>query len=142
MEVAMQFDREKLKAAVLYVCRQCDANDLGAVKLHKVLYFADMIRYIQTGTAITGSTYRKRPLGPTCDQLLPALRELEAAGKLEIKNVNYFGFIKRQFTALVEPEPKLSSDECAVLDEVIAFVCRNNTARTSASSATWSVGAC
>jgi hypothetical protein len=126
----MQFDREKLKAAILYTCRRCDADDLGAVKLHKVLYFSDMLRYIQAGRPITGSTYRKRPLGPTCDQLLSSLRELEVSGLLAIENVDYFGYYKKQYTALADPEPRLSGDEVAVLDEVVDFVCRPNTAKT------------
>lgn len=126
----MQFDREKLKAVILYVCKRCRAGDLGAVKLHKVLYFSDMIRYIQLGTAITGSTYRKRPLGPTCDQLQSSLRELVESGKLRIDSVDYFGYCKKQFAALVEPEARLSESELLVLDEVIEFVCWNNTART------------
>ena len=126
----MQFDRDKLKSAILYICKSCRADDLGAVKLHKVLYFADMIRYIQAGNAITGSTYRKRPLGPTCDQLLSALRELEASGQLKIASVDYFGYVKKQYTAVNDPEPRLSFDEKVILDEVIDFVCRNNTAKT------------
>lgn len=79
----MQFDREKLKAAILYACRRCGPNRLGAVKLHKVLYYSDMLRYVQSGRSITGSTYRKRPLGPTCDQLLGTLKDLQRTGQCE-----------------------------------------------------------
>jgi hypothetical protein len=39
----MQFDRAKLKTVILYACSKCDAEQMGAVKLHKVLYFADML---------------------------------------------------------------------------------------------------
>lgn len=127
----MQFDREKLKAVILYTCRQCGSEQLGAVKLHKVLYFSDMLRFVQVGAPITGSTYRKRPLGPTCDQLLSTLRELERTGALKVEEIDYFGYLKKQYTALVEPEKgRLSADEIALLDEVIDFVCRHNTAKT------------
>lgn len=127
----MQFDRNKLKAAVLYACSKCDPSRLGAVKLHKVLYFVDMLYYANKQTPVTGATYRKRPLGPTCDQLLPLLRELERAGALEVREVDYFGYRKKEYRALVAPEAaRFNSLELELLDEVIDFVCNDNTART------------
>jgi hypothetical protein len=127
----IEFDREKLKAVVLYVCAKCDASRLGAVKLHKVLYFADMLQYAQDGTAITGSTYRKRPLGPTCDQLLPVLRDLVREGAIEVRETDYFGYRKKEFIPLRTAETnRLSDAELSLLDEVIDFVCFNNTAKT------------
>ena len=57
----MQFDRAKLKTVILYVCSRCEPAQLGAVKLHKVLYFTDMLHYAHAGTAVTGATYRERP---------------------------------------------------------------------------------
>ena len=47
----MQYDRGKLKSVVLYTCAKCEPSRLGAVKLHKVLYFADMIRLCPSGNA-------------------------------------------------------------------------------------------
>lgn len=127
----MQFDRAKLKAAILYTCKKCEARDLGAVKLHKVLYFTDMLHYAHVGVPVTGCTYRKRALGPTCDQLLPTLRDLARDGSIQIREVDYFGFKKKEYIALQEPEAeRLSSSERALMDEVIDFVCRNNSAKT------------
>ena len=126
----MQYDRDKLKTAVLYMCFKCDPSQLGAVKLHKVLYFSDMIRFAQTGTPITGATYRKRPLGPTCDQLLSTIRELEHAKALSVREVDYFGYLKKEFIAASEPDlTRLSREEITLLDEVIDFVCTQNTAK-------------
>ncbi|MBL8903898.1 MAG: SocA family protein [Rhizobiales bacterium] len=127
----MSFDKEKLKAVILHVCAKCDPSNLGAIKLHKVLYFSDMLRYANVGDSITGSTYRKRPLGPTCEQLLGTLSELQRVGALEITRVNYFGYLKKQFSAKVKPDTnRLSADELALLDEVIEFVCDANSAKT------------
>lgn len=126
----MQFDREKLKAVILYACGKCEPMQMGAVKLHKVLYFADMLRFIQTGNSITGSTYRKRPLGPTCDQLLPALRSLEQAGQLQIQSVEYFGYMKKEYIPQSDMDYLISADEMALLDEVVRFVCHDHTAQT------------
>ncbi|MGO8952704.1 MAG: Panacea domain-containing protein [Rhodomicrobium sp.] len=127
----MQYDRGKLKSVILYTCAKCEPSHLGAVKLHKVLYFVDMIRFAQTGTPVTGATYRKRPLGPTCDQLLPTLRELENAKALSVNEVDYFGYRKKEFVAIAEPDlARLGQDEISLLEEVIDFVCAQNTAKT------------
>ncbi|MGO4836011.1 Panacea domain-containing protein, partial [Rhizobiaceae sp. 2RAB30] len=61
------FSRDKLRAAVLHVISSCKPDRLGAVKLHKVLYYSDMLSYLDTGKPVTGAEYRKRPFGPTCD---------------------------------------------------------------------------
>lgn len=127
----MQFDREKLKAAILYTCTRCPPAQLGAVKLHKVLYFADMLRYAGVGSPITGSTYRKRQHGPTCDQLLATLGELARSNQIEVRKVDYFGYTKTEYRVVaVADTSRLSPDECLLLDEVIEFVCEANTART------------
>jgi hypothetical protein len=127
----MQFDRAKLKDVVLYACSACDPSRMGAVKLNKVLYFADMLRYANVGAPMTGSTYRKRRNGPTCDQLLPVLTELTREGALEVRDVDYFGYLKKEYITRQQPSSdSLSSEEKALLDEVIEFVCVNNTAKT------------
>jgi hypothetical protein len=127
----MQFDRAKLRAAILYVCNNCEASQLGAVKLHKVLYFADMLHYAWNGVPITGATYRKRPLGPTCDQLLTTLASLARDGSIEIREIDYFGYRKKEFISLKPCDVILfNNNELAILNEVIEFVCRNNTAKT------------
>jgi len=127
----MQFDWLKFKDAVHYTCYKCDRSQLGAVKLNKVLYFTDMVRYAWTGSPVTGAIYKKRKHGPTTDQLLSALRELEAEKKVEIHDVNFFGFKKKEYVTLTEPDvSRLSKEEIILLDEVIDFVCAGNTAKT------------
>lgn len=127
----MQFDRTKLKTVILYTCTKCDAGQLGAVKLHKVLYYSDMMRYVHVGTPLTGATYRKRPHGPTCDQLLPSLRELQRDSAIEIRETDYFGYRKKEYVPRQQPDvDRLSEVEREILDEVIDFVCFNNTAKT------------
>jgi hypothetical protein len=126
-----QFDREKFKAVVHYICAACDPDSLGAVKLHKVLYFADMLHFAFHGTPITGSVYRKRPLGPTSDHVLGTLRDLERIGAIEIKDLYYFGYWKKHYVSKQTPDTsRLNQSERDLVDEVIDFVCRNNTAKT------------
>lgn len=127
----MQFDRSKLRDVILHVCQACAPDRLGAVKLHKVLYFLDMIFYAQAGRAVTGAEYRKRPFGPTCVSLLPVLREMERDGVLAIDEVDFHGRAKKQYRALAVSDLKRFDDaEIELLDEVIEFVCNQNTAKS------------
>jgi hypothetical protein len=127
----MQFDREKLKEVVLYIANRCPSEKLGAVKMHKVLYFCDMLRFAETGRPLTGATYRKRPNGPTCEQLLQALRELVDSGALEVSDETYFGYLKKRYAPQREADlARFTADEIALMDELIDFVCLDHTAKT------------
>ena len=127
----MQFDRQKLRDVILYACSLCEPVKMGAVKLHKVLYFSDMLHYASVGAPLTGATYRKRPMGPTCDQLLSILSELAREGALTIREVDYFGYRKKEYVATdVSDGGNLSGQERALLAEMVEFVCANNTAKT------------
>ncbi len=126
-----QFNREKMRAVILRACHACPPQDLGAVKLNKVLFYLDMLSYAYDRKPVTGATYRKRPNGPTSDQLLFALRDMARAGDIEIKEVDFHGYIKKEYAPLVE-EPKgvLNEEELSLLNDVIDFVCHQNTARS------------
>ncbi len=130
-QLRFQFDREKFKSVVHYVCATCEPSQLGAVKLNKVLYFSDMVHFATRGVPITGAAYRKRQFGPATNQLLPVLRELYEFGAIDIEEVDYFGYLKKQYTSCRPPNTaRLNADEKALLDDAIDFVCRNNTAKT------------
>lgn len=127
----MQFDRAKLKAAILRTCRRVKPDRLGAVKLHKVLYFLDMVNFAQSGSAVTGATYRKRPYGPTCVQLLPTLKEMSDEGLLEIREADFYGLRKMEYhPQRGEEKGVLNKAETALLDRMIDFVCNQHSAKS------------
>jgi Protein of unknown function (DUF4065) len=129
--MTMQFDRSKLRAVILNICGLCPREMLGAVKLHKVLYFLDMMSYAQSGLSVTGSTYCKRPFGPTCVQLLPMLRDMSNDGDIEIRDVEFYGRSKKEYIPRAVPiAGTLNGDEIALLEEVVDFVCNQNTAQS------------
>jgi hypothetical protein len=101
----VRFDREKMRAVILHTAHSCAPEGLGAVKLNKVLYFLDMISYAHWRTPVTGATYRKRPNGPTSDQLLFALRDMSRDGDILTKRVDYHGYWKIEYHPLTE-EPR------------------------------------
>ena len=58
----MPLDTGKLDAAVHYVtARVARASDLGAVKLHKVLWFTDLDPMYRTDRTLCGETFLKMP---------------------------------------------------------------------------------
>lgn len=127
----MQFDRAKLKAAILRTCRKSGPSKLGATKLHKILYFLDMVQFAAAGTPVTGATYKKRPYGPTCVQLLPTLREMAEEQLIEIREVEFHGLRKVEYHPQQnEPRHVLNKDETALLDRFIDFVCNKHTAKS------------
>jgi hypothetical protein len=126
-----QFNRVKFTELVLYICSMCEPHRLGAVKLHKVLYFSDMFWFAVTGTPLTGSMYRKRPYGPTSDELLSILRQLSENGRIRIEDMNYFGYNKKVYIATDNVDVSHFSDQqTALVSDIIQFVCYNNTAKT------------
>lgn len=129
--VELQFNRNILENIVLYACERCGSENVGAVKLHKVLYYADMISFAGDGCPIIGATYRKRPFGPTCEQLQRSLRDMEAKHELEIREEDYFGYRKKRFEPRRNADlSSLSSDQKLLLDDIIDFVCVQNSAKT------------
>ena len=131
MSGPVQFDRAKLRASILHTCRNVEPDRLGAVKLHKVLYFLDMLNYAQSGSPVTGATYKKRPFGPTCVPLLRALREMTDDGELEVRETEFHGLRKMEYHAQVDGgTAALSFKEKALLDSVIDFVCHRHSAKS------------
>jgi hypothetical protein len=125
------FDASKMRAVILYALNKCDPSDIGAVKLHKVLYYLDMISYADLGRPVTGAKYVKRPHGPVNSKLLALLSKMESDREISISEVEYYGYLKKQFTPLKKPDSKeLSNYEASLLDEVVDFVCKKNSAKT------------
>lgn len=124
-------DKKKLKEAICLVVANCKPEELGAVKLHKVLYYADMLNYIANGIPITGATYKKRPFGPTCDAMLWSVKELEQEKAIRVEENEFHGYRKKEFHRLRHCNySSLSEEEINTYKDVIEFVCRNNTAQT------------
>ena len=120
----------RFRGLVHYVIEQCsDPTKLGATKLNKALWFADTYAYRLTGETISGEeSYIKRQFGPAPKKILEALRQLEAEGKIKIREAAYFGKAKREFVSLEEPKGRLTESEREIVDSVVEVVCDEHTA--------------
>jgi uncharacterized phage-associated protein len=122
-EENVQFDRAKFKDVVHYICAKCPVDELGKVKLHKILYFADMLHFIGTGAPLTGVQYQKQKFGPMARHLGWAIDALVRENRLRVEKRDYFGFDKMDYHALGDVDSsRLDENSRRVLDEVIEFV--------------------
>jgi uncharacterized phage-associated protein len=78
-----KFDPARFKELILYVC-QLGAEDerLGAVKLNKLLFYADKEAFLRRGQTISGARYVHMPEGPVPIALVPNREQLIEAGRL------------------------------------------------------------
>ena len=128
MQEHFQFDREKFKDVVHYVvhhvCVEYDPEVLGNTKLHKILYYSDMLRYLDTGSPLTGVDYQRQRFGPTARHLASALRELEVEGRVSVTTRNYYGYSKSEYHALTKPDlSRLSATDIPLIEDIVGFVC-------------------
>jgi uncharacterized protein YwgA len=125
----VQFDREKFKEAILFLATYCPPEELGNVKLHKMLYFADMMTFLEEGRPLTGVDYLKQKFGPTARHLTSAVEDLSREGRLTVRETEHHGFYKKDYVATGPFNPsRLAEQELTLLREVADFV-RGKTAR-------------
>lgn len=124
MGESVQFDRKKFLDIIHYISERCAADELGRVRLHKILYFSDMLYYLSTSRPLTGEEYIKQKFGPTARHLQSALRELERDGRVRVQERSYFGFPKQDFIPQKPLDVScLEESERELIDVVIDFVC-------------------
>jgi uncharacterized phage-associated protein len=118
-----KLDRAKFKDVIHFVCAECDTRELGNVKLHKILYFADMLHFLHTGHPLTGVEYQKQKFGPVARHLSWGVRELCKEGRLTVQKRDYFGYEKVDYKGDRDTVPSLTNMERQLLLDVIEFVC-------------------
>jgi hypothetical protein len=120
----------RLAALAHYVIWKCDPADLGATKLNKILWFADLEHYRRTGRSITGaSAYTKLPHGPVPKGITHALGALEDEHKIAQSGETHYGYPKTMFLALARPDlSPFAADEIAIVDMVAELICHDHTA--------------
>ena len=77
----MRFENFKFKQIVLYIINKINKQELGNVKLNKILWFSDLEKCKNEAYTITGETYIKQNYGPVAKHLPSILRELEKIDK-------------------------------------------------------------
>lgn len=129
-----KFESTKFQELVLYISDSCqDDPTFGAVKLNKILFYADFYAYRILGEPITGATYQKLPEGPAPRQMLPERRKLIASGRVKLVSQSYFSGVQQRLVPSAEYNREMASEfitdrERMIVDEVISFF-KGKTAR-------------
>jgi hypothetical protein len=116
-------DTTKMKELILYVATASaqDAN-FGAVKLNKVLFFADFLAYLRRGRAITGQEYFALQEGPAPHQLRPLRDEMERDRDIAIQKFELGGHLHPLTKVVPLRSPnysRLEAEELVIVNEVI-----------------------
>ncbi len=119
------FNAEKFRELLVYVSKKCeDDPTFGAVKLNKILYYADFAAYRLYDKPVTGAKYRKLSEGPAPRELILERDALVAAGDAEVREAAYFTGTQKRLT--IKPGRQANREifeprELALVDEIIDF---------------------
>ena len=96
---------DKLAAAAHLVIARLRADQLGATKLNKVLWFADCAHYRRHGRSLTGEReYVRKDNGPCPQRMEAVIHTLKERGKIAETLQPVIHYSRREFTALQEPD--------------------------------------
>ena len=120
-----EFDGDRFKELVVYIAEKCvEDPTFGAIKLNKILYYADFDAYRLLGQPISGATYRRLSEGPAPKELLEARDELIDLGRLVLREKPYFNRVQKRVSVAkghtANPEV-FSPGERNIIDQVIDF---------------------
>jgi hypothetical protein len=119
-----RLEDSKLKELILYVAQKsADDPRFGATKLNKILFFSDFLAYGELGRPITGVRYQRLDHGPAPVRLLPAQRELETEGAVQLVEVAHYTWTQKRLTPTRRADlSTFSATEIAVVDEVVDWL--------------------
>ncbi len=128
----MASNEDRLPSVTHYVIARCDPAKLGATKLNKVLWFADVIYYRRHGRTITGvDNYVKQQFGPVQRNMLGVLEKLKKEGKIAERPSDTPVGIRREYVWLEEPTlAPFAGDEVDLLNEVMDWICNGESAKS------------
>jgi len=111
-----------MKELILHVAIASDKDErFGAVKLNKILFYADFLSYFRRGRSITNQEYFAIREGPAPRQMLPILKQMKAAREIEIIEVE-MGLPRPKNRAIALRPPDydlLEAEDVAIVDEII-----------------------
>jgi hypothetical protein len=115
----------KMKELILYVANASEHDwAFGAVKLNKILFYADFLAYLKRGRSITGQEYFAIKEGPAPKYLLRIRGEMISNGDIELGRVEC-GMPKRQERTIAKRKANtqiFSKEDLEDVDRVLKFL--------------------
>lgn len=111
----------RLRELILYVATRCQfADRFGAVKLNKILAFADFTAFARYGKPITGVAYMRQENGPVPRKMKPVIDQMIRVRDIAIQKIPVGKFSEHRFVPLRQPNlDVLTARDIALVDEVI-----------------------
>lgn len=129
-DVLTESDEEKLAELLLLAAEELlEDRFAGAIKLNKVLFFAEFAHMRLTGRPITGTPYQKLRLGPAPRRLVPLRDRLIAAGDATLEQETVLGRVQHRLRPARPVRRDIFSDTelTAVADAVALLRVRTGT---------------
>lgn len=125
---------EKIKSVFHYIIFSTDPSNLGATKLNKVLWHADVSFYRKTGKTITGETYYIRmKKGPVANNFYDVIASLKEDKLIHEHQVPTPVGIRRQYVSRSGEQPEgLTTEEAEAIDDAISSIMPLSAAQASA----------
>jgi hypothetical protein len=113
--------RERLRELILFIAERCqDDPTFGAVKLNKILFFADFISFARYGEAITGTPYSKLPLGPVPRAARAVRAKMEAEEEIFVTKEGYSPYLRHRVVPRREANlDRFKARDIALVDGII-----------------------
>lgn len=135
--VAVPRGAQRLRELIVYISQRCESDPwFGAIKLNKILYYADFRAFERFGIPLTGLPYFRLPLGPAPRVLLIFRQQLEEEGAIRIDRLPV-GADKNQHRTVALRDPVLdhfTADEIGLVDQVISELWEQNATEVSDAS--------
>ena len=111
----------RLGELMLYIADRCSGDRyLGAIKLNKLLYFADFIAFAHRGQSITQAEYMSLPLGPVPRRLKYVRENMQADGSLTTRESSVYKHTQKRIVPLRDADLGVFDGwEIALVDELI-----------------------
>lgn len=131
-----QVNAQKLKELMLYVAKRSEDDPrFGAIKLNKILFYADFAAYRELGKSITEANYYNLEEGPVPKALFHLRDELLDRGEARLVKEVSFGHEQVRLIANREPSMDLFDPaEIAIVDRVIKMLWPLNNTEASRKS--------
>ena len=113
----------RLGEAILYVAERLadDPAGQGAVKLNKILWWADFESFRERGRSVTGAVYQKLNEGPAPVRLVPTRKKLLKSGAVEMDERDRCAQSpEKVLLARRAPEPIFDNDDLRYLERALS----------------------
>lgn len=122
MQGILVIKTKKIIAYIIdYFQNNYSANELGLVKLNKILWFADRAFMYDYYKSITQGEYIRNPNGPVLKKLDKILSELEKDGYIKGIDIKKGRYTQKSFKSIKKPDLKgIAAQEISIIDSIIA----------------------